>query len=112
MKVEDEQADNMSLSNLKVPRVARNVMKMWKCEKKAIKIRKLKIINLIKQLQLYKHTHKHNAKWYTAEFCALSAHIQSLELHNLLNIQYVLSYKKIQSHHATFYASRYYYNKD
>ena len=35
---EDEEAGDMSLSNLKVPRVARNVMKMWKAKKELLKL--------------------------------------------------------------------------
>ena len=37
MTEEDEEAGDMSLSNLKVPRIARNVMKMWISRKKLLK---------------------------------------------------------------------------
>ena len=38
MKEEDKEAGDVSLSNLKVPRVARNVMKMWKTSKGLLKL--------------------------------------------------------------------------
>ena len=37
MKEEDKKAGNMSLSNFKVLRIARNVMKMWISRKKLLK---------------------------------------------------------------------------
>ena len=38
MKEEDEETGDMCLSDMNVPRVARNAMKMWKARKEILKL--------------------------------------------------------------------------